>query len=193
MNSNINDMAIGKAGEYLVCADLILAGHTAFPSEQGLSFDVVGVINNKLIRIQVKTTRTTKAMPQRKKYTPSYIFHIGRMGKHGKKSYSVNDVDLFALVALDRRIISYIPANIVKRTMIFRIKEFNGIYHDESGGKKKQEIKQLREQGYTYTQIASMLTVDRSYAHRVVTGKEDKKTYGSYLEDFTLDVAIEKL
>ena len=29
-------LQIGKAGEYLVCADLIMKGFIAFPSEQGL-------------------------------------------------------------------------------------------------------------------------------------------------------------
>jgi hypothetical protein len=37
----LTDLQLGKAGEYLVCADLILKGHIAFPSEQGLSFEVV--------------------------------------------------------------------------------------------------------------------------------------------------------
>ena len=31
---DISDLQIGKAGEYIVCADLILKGFVAFPSEQ---------------------------------------------------------------------------------------------------------------------------------------------------------------
>ncbi len=37
----LSELAVGKAGEYLVCADLILRGHVAFPSEQGLPYDIV--------------------------------------------------------------------------------------------------------------------------------------------------------
>jgi len=53
----INDLQAGKAGEYLVCADLIVKGYVAFPSEQGLPFDVVLDVQGRLLRVQVKTTR----------------------------------------------------------------------------------------------------------------------------------------
>ena len=46
----ITDLQIGKAGEYLVCADLILNGYVAFLSEQGLPFDIVLDYNNKLYK-----------------------------------------------------------------------------------------------------------------------------------------------
>ena len=39
----IGHLECGKAGEYLVCADLILKGYIAYPSEQGLPYDVVMV------------------------------------------------------------------------------------------------------------------------------------------------------
>jgi len=43
------ELQIGKAGEYLVCADLILKGFIAYPSEQGLPYDVFLDIDGKLI------------------------------------------------------------------------------------------------------------------------------------------------
>jgi hypothetical protein len=116
---NITDLQIGKAGEYLVCADLILKGYVAFPSEQGLSFDVVLVANDKLYKIQVKSTRKVQAVPQRKIRTDKYIFNIRRCGKGGRKSYNDNDVDIFALVALDTKTIGYLNSNDVKQTMFF--------------------------------------------------------------------------
>lgn len=119
MIKQINDLQIGKAGEYLVCADLILKGHIAFPSEQGLSFDVVLVADNKLYKMQVKTTRKVQAVPQRKNRTDKYIFHVRRCGKGGRQSYEVNDVDIFALVALDTKTIGYLKAGDVKQTMFF--------------------------------------------------------------------------
>jgi hypothetical protein len=46
-------LQIGKAGEYLVCADLILKGFVSFPSEQGLPYDVLLDTGEKLLKIQV--------------------------------------------------------------------------------------------------------------------------------------------
>ena len=36
-----DDLQVGKAGEYLVCFDLIMKGFVAYPSEQGLPYDLV--------------------------------------------------------------------------------------------------------------------------------------------------------
>jgi hypothetical protein len=116
----IDDLQIGKAGEYMVCADLILKGHIAFPSEQGLPYDVVADINGKLIKIQVKTTRTFRPIPQRKQYTPAYLFHIKRCGKGGGKTYQEKDFDIMALVALDTKIIGYLNIKDCKRTLHIR-------------------------------------------------------------------------
>ena len=63
---NSKELQIGKAGEYLVCADLILKGFVAYPSEQGLPYDVVLDIDGKLYKVQVKTTTTYRTIPQRK-------------------------------------------------------------------------------------------------------------------------------
>ena len=115
----MNDLQAGKAGEYLVCADLILKGYIAFPSEQGLPFDVVLSANGKLYKVQVKTTRKPQAVPQRKNRTDKYIFHIRRCGKGGRRSYRSGEVDLFAIVALDTKTIGYLPASEVKQTMFF--------------------------------------------------------------------------
>jgi hypothetical protein len=117
--NNINDLQIGKVGEYLVCADLIMKGYIAFPSEQGLSFDVVLVSNNKLYKLQVKTTRGVQPVPQRKTRTDKYLFHIRRCGKHGRRSYLDSEVDIFAIVALDTKAIGYLRADKTKQTMFF--------------------------------------------------------------------------
>ena len=115
----MNDLQAGKVGEYLVCADLILKGYVAFPSEQGLPFDVVLSTKDRLYKIQVKTTRKPMSVPQRKVRTEKYLFHIRRCGKGGHKTYKDNDVDIFAIVALDTKIIGYIKAKDIKQTMFF--------------------------------------------------------------------------
>ena len=50
-----HELQIGKAGEYLVCADLIIKGFVAYPSEQGLPYDIVLDNGKKMLRVQVKT------------------------------------------------------------------------------------------------------------------------------------------
>jgi hypothetical protein len=120
---NIDDLQLGKAGEYIVCADLILQGYVAFPSEQGLSFDVVVGLGNSLVRVQVKTTRTYKAVPQRAKKIYSYLFNCRRCGKGGRRSYGDEDFDVMAFVCLDDKVIGYLPINEVRQTMQFRTRK----------------------------------------------------------------------
>ena len=112
-----NDLQIGVAGEHLVCADLIIRGHNAYLSDQGLPYDVVADIGGKLYKIQVKTTSKYRAVPQRKNHTPAYLFWIKRKGKGGNKVYSEKDYDFMALVALDKKIIGYVQFNNIKGTM----------------------------------------------------------------------------
>lgn len=125
---SISDLQIGKAGEYLVCADLILKGHIAYPSEQGLPYDVICDYEGRLIKIQVKATRGVRPVPQRAKYTPAYLFHIKRCGKRGAREYKNSDFDVMALVALDTRKIAYINIDGAKRTMHLNADKFDSLY-----------------------------------------------------------------
>ena len=88
-----SDLQTGVAGEHLVCADLITRGYNAYLSDQGLPYDVVADIGGKLYKIQVKTTSKYRAVPQRKHYTPAYLFWIKRCGKGGAKVYKEKDYD----------------------------------------------------------------------------------------------------
>jgi hypothetical protein len=119
------DLQVGKAGEYLVCADLILRGLVAYPSEQGLPYDVVADIHGRLLKIQVKTTRKTGPVPQRKNHTAAYKFNINRCGKGGKKGYSEDDFDLMALVALDTKTVAYLPKHLVRKTLYVNPQKFS--------------------------------------------------------------------
>lgn len=120
----INDLDVGTAGEYLVCADLILSGFRAFMTTQSCPYDVAVEIDGRIVRVQVKTTRTVRAIPQRKIYTPAYLFHIKRCGKGGNKQYEKNDFDIMALVALDIKQIAYIKNNEAKKTMHLNKEKF---------------------------------------------------------------------
>jgi len=133
----MNDMQAGKAGEFLVCADLILQGYSVSTATEGLHYDILVDDGGKFYRVQVKTTRTHRATPQRKNYTPSYLFHARRCGKGGRYSYSNLDIDVMAFVALDSKLIAYLPIEFVKQTIYFRTKQFeyigtrSGIYMED--------------------------------------------------------------
>ena len=181
---DISDLACGKAGEYLVCADLILGGLVAFPSEQGLCFDVVVEIGQRLAKVQVKTTRTVRSIPQRREHQAGYLFQVKRMGKRGAKCYAPGTVDIFALVALDSREIAYLAARDVKQTMLFRSPLLEGQYMDERHGERVLRIKALREQGLSFRKIGKELGIDSAYAHRVCIGTSGQARDHRYLRDF---------
>ena len=130
--NNIDDMQIGKAGEYLVCADLIARGYIAYLSEQGLPYDVVLDADGKLLKVQVKTTRTHKQTPQRVSNINTYAFNVKRRGKNNKSEHTECSCDLFALVALDEKQIGYMKNKDVKQTMFFRVESMRGTYRDEN-------------------------------------------------------------
>ena len=194
---HINDLQIGKAGEYLVCADLILNGFIAFPSEQGLPFDVVLNINGRLLKVQVKTTRAAKSIPQRKTDIPAYIFHIGNNGKQNRrKKYGSNEVDIFALVALDTKRICYLPYFDTQTTMNFRVPELKGKYHDEQGAVLKKTVIDLRTKGLSCPAIAKQTGLKLSNVHRYsanVSIDQKGTNAGVYFDSFTIEKCLSEL
>jgi hypothetical protein len=133
---NISDLQIGKAGEYLVCSELIMMGFIAYPSEQGLPYDVVMDYNGKLLKLQVKTTRGLRAVLQRKNPTKAYQFNIKRCGKKNRQLRTSDSVDLFALVALDTKQVGFMLNKDVKQTMAFRPDSLKGTYRDENSNRE---------------------------------------------------------
>jgi len=111
------------------------------------------------------------------------------MGKGGRKSYANDVIDMVALVAIDTREIGYVSISEAKQTMQFRSKSLQGQYRGEENQKAK--IKEMRQSGLSYGQIAKELNIDAGYAHRVVKGKEEKAVFGRYLSDFTFEKALE--
>lgn len=114
------ELNMGRAGEYLVLADLLLKGYQAFDSGQGANYDLIMEdLNGKLIKIQVKTTEKIKEWGDNtKKKSCSYFFCTKRCGKNGLKQYQKGDFDLYALVMLDIRKIAYIPFNGIHKNSI---------------------------------------------------------------------------
>lgn len=126
-------LKIGKAGEYLVCADLILKGYVAFPTEQGLPYDVAFDYKGRLFKVQVKTTCGPRNL-QRKNPIKGYVFNIKRCGKLNRRKSTESSCDIFALVALDTKIVGYLPNRDVRETMNFRCEQFRGKYRVEKSG-----------------------------------------------------------
>ena len=186
----ISDLAAGKAGEYLVCADLIMKGHVAFPSEQGLPYDVVADISGKLYRVQVKSTRMPRPVPQRKEHITGYLFHVGKCGKGGFRTYGTHDADIFALVALDTRLIAYIPRTGIRRTMVFRAPQNRGNHHDEIMEARRAAIHADKDAGIRNSDIAAKHGIDPSVVGRALTKTRNTYPASPYLDSFTLVDAL---
>jgi hypothetical protein len=92
-----------------------------------------------LIRIQVKATRTARAIPQRVGHFPAYMWHVRRAGKCGLRVYGERDFDLLALVALDCRKIAYMPPSLRLQTVHIRTHDDAGI----RGGKLGKTFSQF--------------------------------------------------
>lgn len=178
------EMQIGKAGEYLVCADLILKGFVAFPSEQGLPYDVLLDTGNKLLKVQVKTTSGARKVPQRNKETSAYIFNVKRNGNGHKGRYKDGEIDLFALVCLDVMKVVYLLVDDMPETINIRVDALRGSYYDEDGIATYSKVQELKNQ-FSQTEIAKQLGKQIAVINRMCKdGYVPHKTNARYLSDF---------
>ena len=101
-----DQMKVGKAGQHLVCADLLRRNLDAFLTDEGLGYDVLVDADGTLKRIQVKTTTARKYKGKAKDV---YRFYL-RTGKGSFRAYSVKKIDIVAFVFLDIKRIAYVKA-----------------------------------------------------------------------------------
>lgn len=141
-------IVIGTAGEHIVCADLIMRGHVAFITSAGLSYDVVADIGGRLVRVAVKSTTIARPRIGRKLTRPCYQFGITRRG--GKHRYSPGEADLVALVALDRRLVAYLPCD--KCPTLIHLDEPGPIVYPNTKGPKPGKCKSF----YDFTLAAAL-------------------------------------
>lgn len=118
--------AKARGGEFLVAADLSMAGMDCFFAAEGSRYDLVAECDCHLWKVQVKTTfsdarqrlQSERAVDGvRHGYGDSgYTFGFGggSKGRGDKKSkrgtlssYSPDEVDIFAFVTLDKRLVIY--------------------------------------------------------------------------------------
>lgn len=114
---------IGQAAEHLVCADLLLTGWTAYLAGPGVPYDIMVDTGSAHLRVQVKSTLVAKTPAVQRRVTPAYFFHsAGSTRKHGKRIYGKDEIDIFALVALDRRLIAYFAAcELPRQQVVLRV------------------------------------------------------------------------
>lgn len=184
-----NELQIGKAGEYLVCADLIMKGLVAFPSEQGLPYDVLVDTGKRLLRIQVKTTTAPRVIPQRAKDTQAYIFNIKRHGKNNTTIYGDSEVDLFALVCLDTRLVGYLHNEEMPTTVNFRVDSLRGTYRDEKGIQSYEKVIELSKSIPNQSEVARRLNLHVSEVNKMLKlDYSPFKTNARYFSDILRDV-----
>ena len=189
-----NELQIGKAGEYIVCADLIIQNYIAFLSEQGLPYDIIMDSGDRLFRVQVKTTSEPRKIPQRNKESYAYIFNIQRHGNQNNlRKYNKTEVDFFALVALDSKQIAYIPNKDIKSTMNFRVPKLRGSYYDEQGIKIKNKITKLRNSGLTCDEISRQENMKISSVYRYSANVDISQKGNNnpvYFDEFDLEKCL---
>jgi len=118
-----NALDVGKAAEHLVCAELLLLGYRAFLSDQGLPYDVLVDFEGSFIKVQVKSSLSSKNINSCGKAPRiGYSFCARRRGKNGNgERLSPDDCDIIAFVALDIRAIAYLPIFDVGTTCQFMV------------------------------------------------------------------------
>lgn len=171
---------IGKAGEYLTCADLLLKGFNVSPAGETLPYDLLLDTGKKILKVQVKTTETHRKTNQWRGVSGAYVFSIKRKGSNSEKRYEDNEVDIFALVALDTMQIGYIKNEDMPTTINIRVEELRGQYHDEKGIENQKKAIELYENGLTVKEICQKLSLGDTSVRNYL--KEDFKPFISKAE-----------
>jgi len=139
-NQMLNGKAVlnGKAGELLVCADLMIKGYVVSIVEGDLPFDILLLLNGKIYKIQVKASEAKGPL------STGYL---------KKLEYSKTDVDIFALAFLPSKTIGYFSYDEIYNS------DKNIIYADKRAvdewrDKRKSRILKLYQSGMDKKAIA---------------------------------------
>jgi hypothetical protein len=93
---------IARSAEHLVAFDLLQRGIDTFVAAEGLPYDLVANIGGGLRRVQVKSTQ------QADRPVSGYSYEVYRFKtRHRSLQRYREDADLFAFVAIDRKLIFY--------------------------------------------------------------------------------------
>lgn len=171
---------IGKAGEYLTCADLLLKGFNVSPAGETLPYDLLLDTGKKILKVQVKTTETYRSTNQWRGVNGAYVFSVKRKGADGGKRYEDNEVDIFAVVALDTMQVGYIKNVDMPTTINIRVEELRGQYHDEKGVENQKRVIELYKNGLTVKEICQKLSLGDTSVRNYL--REDFKPFISKAE-----------
>ena len=183
-----NEVQTGIAGEYLVCADLTMKGFVAYPTMQGLPYDVLLDTGGRMLKVQVKTTATHKTIPQRKKDSQAYIFQIKRAGKNGDLRYTEREIDVFAVVALDTMQVGYLLNKDMPTTINIRVDRYKGTYYDEIGIRDYETAVRLYREIRVQTLVAERMGLDIATVNRYLQPNyQPYITKAKYMSDYIRD------
>ena len=180
-------LQMGKAGEYLACTDLILKGFVAFPSEQGLPYDVLLDTGVNILRVQVKTTGgernvQTKSGRPRKAYT----FGARRGGVGNNRNYEDGEFEIIALVCLDLMQVGYTLLSDMPSTLNVRVESESGTYSNELGAALRDKVFALKKE-HSNTHIAKMLGIDKQRVGKILKPGYKTREPAPYFSDFLRD------
>ena len=162
-----------------------MKGFIAFPSEQGLPYDVLLDTGEKLLKVQVKTTEKARSVQQRKNPIPAYIFSIKRAGSNGKTRYEEKEIDLFALVCLDTMKIGYLTNKEMPTTINIRVDASRGSYYDEKGIQDFEKVKELNKTIKNQSEISRIVGISVATVNRYLKdGWEPFESKARYFSDF---------
>ena len=101
----------GKAGEHLVCFDLIHKGYNAFLTDAGLPYDIVVDINGRILRIQVKSCSKKCNLGKYVKNVYNFSLRPAKSNSITKsRKFSCKNIDYIAFVFMDIKCVQYIAA-----------------------------------------------------------------------------------
>lgn len=179
---------LGKAGEHLVCFDLFSKGLNVSMASETLPYDLLVDNGKNILKVQVKTTRTHKKTNQWRGINNAYVFSIKRKGANGAKKYQNNEVDVFAIVAIDTQQVGYILNDEMPTTINIRPDKFKGMYHDEKGIINEERIKELFNSGLSVKQIVDQTGLKETSVRNYIKNDFVKfKTKARYMSDFNRD------
>lgn len=120
----MNSSQIGNIGEVRVLSEFVKLGIPCYiPYGDGNTADLIAQFNNKLNRIQIKTTsKLNKVGAMEWKVTRQEGYHGNRV------QYSVEDIDYFAFYCLETDIVCLVPfdENFPTSCLTIRLDNYEG-------------------------------------------------------------------
>ena len=120
----------------------------------------------------------------------AYGFQVRKCGKGGRKQYTPNDVDLFALVALDSKEVGYLSVSQMPQSIFIRPESLRGQFDDERIVARNKIIYDRLMAGETPAALGKEYGLDRSYVGRLKFGRARTFISGFYMVDLPLENAL---